>query len=153
MESSPRLFAAASGALLLLASACTAYRYQHAPPASAAPMAAELVPSAPPPEFLAQSTADQLARVSGEIAAVKQRLDAEGKYNCCVEPACDLCLLERGECHCHREVQHAGPCGECTAAWAAGRGALPGVDAWDILLRKLRALKREEPAAATPHRH
>jgi hypothetical protein len=137
-----KLFAAASWATLLVASSCTAYRHQHAPaPRSGSESAAATIATAAAgAEFRALATADQLGRLRGETAELKARLDAEGRYGCCVEPSCNQCLHQRGECPCHHEVEADGPCGECTQAWAEGRGAMPGIDARELLLRKLRQL-------------
>ena len=147
-----KLFAAASWATLLVASSCTAYRQQHAPaPPAAASAAATDATTAAGAEFRALGTGDQIGRLRGETAELKARLDAEGRYSCCVEPSCNECLHRRGECHCHHEVERDGPCGECTQAWAEGRGAMPGIDARELLLRKLRQLDAGTVAADDGH--
>src|SRR5688572_1997355 len=84
-------------ALLALAAACAAYQQQHAP---AAPETGGLPPAKPASDsFKAMPLHDQLAEVRGEVQATKRRLREEGKYACCVMPACNQCLLEHGECH------------------------------------------------------
>jgi hypothetical protein len=131
---------------LVLAVGCAALRHQHGQPgqrvarpaAAAAPAAARA--EAPSAEFRRLGTPDQLAHVHGEIDALKQSLGQEGKYACCVEPWCNQCLLRDGECHCREQVRAEGPCcGECTEAWLDGRGAVEGVDAWELLERAKRA--------------
>ena len=125
--------ALAAGALAL-AAACAAYQHQHAP----TPAAGE------------ETTGDRrVAAVRSEVEALKHALHEQGRYACCVEPACNPCLLERGECHCRDEVAREGPCcGECTEAWLEGRGTVEGVDPWELLERKKRA-----QSAPPPHRH
>jgi hypothetical protein len=146
-------FAAVSWAALLVAGACTAYRQQHAPAPRPSPASTPAIASARSlaADFDALPTAEQLGRVRGETDELKIRLDADGRYSCCVEPSCNECLHQHGACDCHHEVEQDGPCGECTQAWIEGRGVLPGVDARDLLLRKLRRL--ESGAAADGHRH
>jgi hypothetical protein len=163
----PAAPALAALALVLsgLAAACAAYRHQHAPaaaPAGAAP--------APPPAkpasagFNALTLEQQLAEVRGEVQATKRRLREAGKYQCCVMPACNQCLLAYGECHCREQVEKEGPCcGECTEAWLEGRGMVEGIDPWELLERKKRQEmeKREgeggEPpgggSGGHPHHH
>lgn len=147
-----KLFAAASWAALLVASACTAYRQQHAPAPRPAPASVDGNRSIAA-DFRGLATADQLGRVRGETEELKARLDAEGRYSCCVEPACSECLHQRGECDCHHEVEQDGPCGECTQGWIDGRGALPGIDARELVLRKLRRLESGAAANGDGHRH
>ena len=142
-----KLFATGAGAIFLAVSACSVYRYQHAPVASPPPSPpAETAPVTD--EFRAQEVAAQLAETRGEILAIKASLEQAGKYSCCVAPSCNHCLLAHGECDCHHQVSESGPCGECMQGWIEGRGELPGTDAAEILARKLRALDttvQEEP--------
>ncbi|MBW3671169.1 MAG: hypothetical protein KY432_05790 [Acidobacteria bacterium] len=64
----------------------------------------------------------------------KQELAAQGKYDCCVKPGCNECVLQRGECQCRIGVEKGGPCcGECTAAWIEGRGDVAGLDKEEVL--------------------
>ncbi len=147
----PALPALALLALAVLAAACAAYRHQHAP------MAVEersgLPPARPASDaFKSQKLDAQLAEARGEVQAVKRRLREEGKYDCCVMPACNQCLLQSGECHCRRAVEEEqGPCcGECTEAWLEGRGMVEGVDPWELLERKKKQQQEggEQPPAA-----
>lgn len=137
---------AAVAALLLLAAGCAAYRYQHA-----ARAAGEANPSAAAPATAASSafretpTAAQVAAVRGEVEVAKQNLEREGKYRCCVKPACTECMLKDGECHCRDVVEKQGPCcGECTEAWIEGRGAVEGISALDLLERKKEMLRKKQ---------
>jgi len=145
-----KVFAVASWVVLLAAASCTAYRSQHAPAPRHVSAASTIAAGA---DFRALATGDQLGRVRGETAELKARLDAEGRYSCCVEPSCNECLHRRGECRCHHEVEAEGPCGECTQAWTEGRGAMPGIDARALLLRKLNRLEAGAAAADDRHRH
>jgi hypothetical protein len=118
--------------------ACTAFRAQHAGRRAApAPAPAEESPAA---AFTELGTDRQLARVRGEVSAAQRNLAQAGHYSCCVEPACNECLLKRGECHCRDLVRQSGPCGECTEAWIEGRGVVAGVNARDLLERKKKLL-------------
>ncbi|HEX5758725.1 MAG TPA: hypothetical protein VF121_05985 [Thermoanaerobaculia bacterium] len=141
---SPALAAALALLAAAAATACAAYRHQHAP----APARVEAhAHAATAPED------GRLAAVRGEVEAVKRALHAEGKYACCVEPACNQCLLEYGECHCREAVAENGPCcGECTEAWLEGRGVVEGIDPWELLERK-KAQQRPPGEGQPPHRH
>jgi len=128
--------------LSLLLAACAAYEAQH----GAAPAAAsdETAPAAvrPTGEFSELTPDGQIARIHGEVNEVKATLARQGRYACCVEPACTECLLKYGQCHCRDAVRKEGPCcGECTGAWIEGRGAVEGVTAWELLERKKKMLE------------
>ena len=140
--------------------ACAAYQAQHSRGTGSGSTGAEpAAPSAAPSaEFTELSTAAQLARVRGEVEETKSRLAAEGKYACCVEPACNECLLRHGECHCRDEVREHGPCcGECTESWMEGKGVVEGVSAWELLERKKQQLRDQEKEGEgqeePPHGH
>lgn len=130
--------------LALLLTACAAYEAQHGAQhgenSGGAPAAAHdhHAPSqAPGGEFTELPEDVQISRIRGEAEAVKASLAQQGRYACCVEPACTECLLKYGECHCREAVRKEGPCcGECTEAWVEGRGAVEGVNAWELLERK-----------------
>jgi hypothetical protein len=129
-------------AALLLAlsplAGCAAFRYQHsavhAPKVQATEPAGPLQPATP--EFKRLRSDAQTAQVRGEAEETKQNLATQGHYACCIKPACNECLLRRGECHCRDLVQRQTPCGECTQAWINGRGAVDGVNAADLVKRK-----------------
>jgi predicted Zn-ribbon and HTH transcriptional regulator len=149
----------------LLLAACAAYQAQHSggsgaeekgPLAPADPHAHHAAPSA---EFLEMSDGEQLARVRGEVEETKKNLERQGKYACCVRPACNECLLKYGECHCREAVRDQGPCcGECTEAWVEGRGAVEGIEAWELLERKKQQVREREGSGKQhkedpPHHH
>jgi hypothetical protein len=122
--------------LALALAACAAYEAQHAPPPTSAAASpgnpdAELAAILPPPD-------SQLTRIRGEVDETREALAEQGKYSCCVRPACTECLLKHGECHCRDHIHQQGPCGECTQGWIEGRGTVEGMDAKNLLERKLK---------------
>jgi hypothetical protein len=139
---SPRALALAVSAALVLSS-CAAYKAQHAggtasvkPRTEAAPRAAKSDDAfAKSFEIETDGPVDQrLASLISEVDKYQAELRAEGKYDCCVKPACKQCALTAGECHCREVIAANGPCcGECTQAWVEGRGDAPGVDREKVL--------------------
>lgn len=84
--------------------------------------------------FSAQPVALKQASLIEELDLYKKELAAQGKYDCCVDPGCNECVINSGECKCRKAVEKSGPCcGECTAAWIAGRGDIPGIDREKVL--------------------
>jgi hypothetical protein len=129
------------GAALALA-ACAAYEAQHAPPPPSSPgnPDAELAAILPPEGAFSELTPDgQVARIRGEVEETRTALAEQGKYSCCVRPACNECLLKHGQCHCRDHIHQQGPCGECTQGWLDGRGTVEGIDAGELLERKLKS--------------
>jgi len=64
-----------------------------------------------------------------ERDAYKEELKKAGFYDCCIKPACNMCLYEAGECPCAESVKKGeGVCGECHKGWNKGKGAIKGVD-------------------------
>ncbi|MEE2708283.1 MAG: hypothetical protein VYA69_01635 [Gemmatimonadota bacterium] len=85
---------------------------------------------APEPLQLAASTLEQ---VKGDLAKVKMAAANEGDYLCCVEPACDWCLLKEGECTCRINLEEGGEvCAGCGLGWHNGNGIIDGVKADDV---------------------
>jgi len=124
--------------LLLLAflSACAAYQAQHSGAAPTGPHEHHKM---------------QLAQIHGEVDQTKQRLAEEGKYACCVRPACNQCLLRFGECHCRKAIHEQGVgCGECMEGWVEGRGTVEGVTAAELLERQKRAAGEGEGGGEKP---
>ncbi|HEX7155444.1 MAG TPA: hypothetical protein VF618_28520 [Thermoanaerobaculia bacterium] len=81
-----------------------------------------------------QPTGIKQAVLLSEIDKYMDELKANGKYDCCVKPACRQCALTAGECHCRQIIDRNGPCcGECTQAWVEGRGNAAGVDREQVL--------------------
>ncbi|HKI03326.1 MAG TPA: hypothetical protein VKK31_15210 [Thermoanaerobaculia bacterium] len=151
--------------LALLLAACAAFQAQHqgaAPSHDHDHAHAAVIP--PPGEFSELAEDGQIARIRGEVEEVKANLARQGRYSCCVHPACNECLLKYGQCHCRDVVRDEGPCcGECTEAWIEGRGTVEGVNAWDLLERKKKMLDDAnrkgsgqgggESEERPPHRH
>ncbi|MFQ5639378.1 MAG: hypothetical protein ACE5IR_15445 [bacterium] len=87
------------------------------------------------PVFL--TIAQKLENIKNELKIVKAELTKEGKYNCCVHPACDWCLLNEGECTCHENLKSGKEvCPACGLGWHNGKGVVEGVKAsqvkWNI---------------------
>ena len=84
-----------------------------------------------------------------QMDAAKKKLAAQGRYSCCVKPACDLCARVNGSCACAGNVASGkGACGDCYGGWQGGRGALKGVDRKSVQL--LPAEKQAWPSKAEP---
>lgn len=144
--------------LATVLAACAAYQAQHKP--AAAPEDDQTASVKPSGAYSELTPDGKVARVRGEVSEVKAQLHQQGKYECCVLPACTECLLKHGECHCADVVREKGPCcGECTESWIEGKGAVEGVDAWELLQRKIKTLQDKNkpqgeakpPAAPRPH--
>ncbi len=82
------------------------------------------------PAMEAKSEADkQLTEIRENLAQVKRKLTADGKYSCCIDPSCDFCALGVGKCPCGENVAKGMPvCGTCAGGWAAGYGQIADVD-------------------------
>ncbi len=62
----------------------------------------------------------------------KLKLMTAGKYNCCIEDPCNMCIDEGG-CNCKNEVKNNKPvCKECYEGWQHGKGNVSGKSAKDI---------------------
>jgi len=103
--------------------------------------------------FQKQPTGQKQATLFAALELYKTELAQDGKYDCCVKPGCNECVIRTGECHCRIGVEKGGPCcGECTAAWIEGRGNVAGVDREKVLshlgcVRELYEKKMPETAA------
>lgn len=73
--------------------------------------------------------ADRLKAARTEIQAAKSDLMKDGKYKCCVAPACDWCLLTEEGCGCMANLR-AGKevCPGCGLGWHNDKGAMKGID-------------------------
>jgi hypothetical protein len=104
--------------------------------------------------FDTQPMAMKQAMLISELDKYQAELKAEGKYDCCVKPACRQCAITAGECHCRQVIDANGPCcGECTQAWVEGRGNTAGVDREQVLahLGCVRELyEKKTPEGMTP---
>ncbi len=127
-------------ASVIVLSSCAVWDAQKSRPASAegpsdaAPAIASKPAASIVDEFRRAPEGVKQATLTAQLDAYKQELAAAGKYDCCVKPGCNECVINTGECHCRIAVQKSGPCcGECTAAWVDGRGNIPGVDREKVL--------------------
>jgi len=123
--------------VVLFFSTCVAYQTQHSndenPTRLEAAHGVKADPSALA-SFEAQPLAEKQALLLSQIDSYREELKADGKYDCCVKPACRQCALSAGECHCRKVIDANGPCcGECTQAWIEGRGNTAGVDREKVL--------------------
>jgi len=104
--------------------------------------------------FDAQPLALKQTILLSEIDRYREQLKSNGKYDCCVKPACRQCALSAGECHCRKVIDANGPCcGECTQSWIEGKGNTAGVDREKVLehLGCVRELyEKKVPEGVTP---
>lgn len=123
----------------VLLSSCAAYRAQHTTTdmntTRTEPEARNVMPD---PKVVAAFESQPLAvkqsLLISEIDRYIDELKANGKYDCCVKPACRQCAISAGECHCREVIDANGPCcGECTQSWVEGRGNTAGVDREQVL--------------------
>ena len=125
--------------LFVLCSTCTAYKAQHsgmdANTSASEEEARQIQPDAKAmAAFDAQPLAMKQATLISEIDKYREELKANGKYDCCVKPACRQCAMSAGECHCRQVIDKNGPCcGECTQSWIEGKGNTAGVDREKVL--------------------
>lgn len=127
---------------VFLFSTCAAYKAQHASADAPAPFAAASNDAhaghdghgSRPAAANADPLAVRQAALISELDRFQDELKAEGKYDCCVTPACRQCAMTAGECHCRESIGKNGPCcGECTQSWVEGKGNVPGVDREQVL--------------------
>lgn len=117
----------------LLIAGCAAYHAQHV---TSAEPAARTSPAEPKGvvSFKSDPLALQQSVLNEQIDQFREDLKANGKYDCCVKPACRQCALSAGECHCRQVITANGPCcGECTQSWIEGKGNTEGVDREQVL--------------------
>ena len=87
---------------------------------------------------LVSLTAEQkIVNIRGELSSVKKELADDGKYNCCIHPACNWCLLHEGSCDCYDNLKQGEEvCPGCGLGWHNGDGVVKGITAkqvkWDI---------------------
>ncbi len=85
----------------------------------------------PPLETL--PTAEQVATAKADVETAKASLTREGKYKCCIKPACDTCLLKANGCACADMIDADQPvCAECGLGWKNGSGAIPDVQPSEV---------------------
>ena len=124
--------------VVLFLSTCAAYNSQHGRlehQSAPAPAAEPTAGSAPAPAAAADDPlALQQSLLIAQVDQFREELKANGKYDCCVKPACRQCAMSAGECHCREVISANGPCcGECTQAWVDGKGSTEGVDREEVL--------------------
>lgn len=93
---------------------------------------------------------EKLAQIRTDLVEVKSKL---GMYSCCLAPACNFCALATGMCPCGDNVKKdEGVCGECLLGWAAGQGAIDGIDPADVkgMTGQMLEMMYRQRAASTP---
>jgi hypothetical protein len=145
--------------LVLLLSTCAAYKAQKASADTNTTHSEEAARAMEPDPkviaaFEAQPLALKQAVLISELDKYMAELKENGKYDCCVKPACKQCAISAGECHCRQVIDANGPCcGECTQSWVEGRGNTAGVDR-EAVLRHLGCLRelyeKKVPDGMTP---
>ncbi|MBI3364760.1 MAG: hypothetical protein HY033_07625 [Ignavibacteriae bacterium] len=75
-----------------------------------------------------KSGAMVLTDAKQKLVDAKTALAAEGKYDCCMEDACDYCALHEGSCSCAPDLKKGNHvCLECYAGWQQGKGDVPNI--------------------------
>jgi hypothetical protein len=143
--------------VVLLLSSCAAYNAQHGrlqQQSAPAPEGAPEARTTPAPVPSNDPLSLQQTLLVAQIDQFREELKANGKYDCCVKPACRQCAMTAGECHCREVISANGPCcGECTQSWVDGKGNTEGVDREQVLahLGCLRELyDKKVPEGITP---
>lgn len=76
----------------------------------------------------AQTAGITLEKVKADIEELKMKLAPEGKYACCIDESCNMCLFHEGECNCAKHLQrNEHVCIECYAGWQQGKGSIPKI--------------------------
>ena len=71
---------------------------------------------------------ERRANIKSDLKTVKAELTGNGEYNCCVQPACDWCLLHEGNCKCYDNIKaNKEVCPGCGLGWHNGKGAVEGI--------------------------
>jgi hypothetical protein len=62
------------------------------------------------------------------LQEAKEKLEKEGKYDCCMGDACNHCALNESSCTCAPDLKKGGNvCTECYAGWQQGKGDVPNI--------------------------
>lgn len=78
-------------------------------------------------------TEEQVAVAKADVETAKASMMHDGKYNCCVKPACDWCLLKTKSCPCANLIDLDQPvCPECGLGWKNGNGSIPDVEPSEV---------------------
>ena len=83
---------------------------------------------------IVQGTPEQeLQMLRSDIQSLKVELTQNGKYSCCIQDACNYCLLHEGECPCLDELESGRHvCVECYAGWQQGKGVAEGINKEEV---------------------
>jgi len=82
-----------------------------------------------PQTMAVQKTSEQkLEAVRTDIQSLKVELAQAGKYSCCIQDGCNMCLLQEASCPCESELKNGRHvCVECYSGWQQGKGELQGI--------------------------
>lgn len=108
-------FSASSILVLLVLALCGCTRETGSPPLDTLP------------------TDEQVAIAKADVETAKASMMHDGKYNCCIKPACDWCLLKAKGCACADMIDAGQPvCPECGLGWKNGSGSIPDVQPSEV---------------------
>ncbi|MGH7597126.1 MAG: hypothetical protein ACREOI_12290 [bacterium] len=78
-------------------------------------------------------TEEQVAVAKTDVETAKASMLRDGKYNCCIKPACDYCLLKAKGCACADMIDADQPvCTDCGLGWKNGNGSIPDVEPSEV---------------------
>lgn len=78
-------------------------------------------------------TEEQVAIAKADVETAKASMMHDGKYNCCIKPACDWCLLKAKGCACADMIDlDQAVCPECGLGWKNGNGSIPDVEPSEV---------------------
>ncbi|MCI0697689.1 hypothetical protein L0337_37535 [candidate division KSB1 bacterium] len=78
-------------------------------------------------------TEEQVAIAKADVETAKASMMHDGKYNCCIKPACDYCLLKAKGCACADLIDADQPvCTDCGLGWKNGKGSIPDVEPSEV---------------------
>lgn len=85
-------------------------------------------------DFKSKDVEAQRQQILSEISLAIEKAEAEGLYECCIDPPCDMCFLNGLEhqwsrngkyCACDEILEEGGtPCPQCVRGLSEGRRAI-----------------------------
>ena len=68
-----------------------------------------------------------------KLKEAREKLEKEGKYDCCMGDACNQCALNEASCTCAPDLKKGEHvCIECYAGWQQGKGDVPNIKKEDV---------------------
>lgn len=69
------------------------------------------------------SAVEKIKTAQKLLREAKLELMKTGKYDCCIEDACNQCALDHQSCPCYKDLKAGNPvCPECYSGWQRGEG-------------------------------